>query len=546
MPTFRKVVGVRLDVYNASGTLVSQVSSAIERVEIAEVADRGADEATFRISNYLGQYANVFDLNQELRFYVQLQGDPSLTHVWTGLIETMETERDQLNRSVIRLQANDFVFRVMGDQEVSYAYVATDAGTAVKDLLTNYAVEIDTSLLAPVGTSVTILANGQSLLEAVKEIARRANCTFYGDKDKRLHFEPRGSVSSGVTVTYAKVAKLRPQKHRPEANVVRVWGGDTVVKGASNEPAVSSMFTVTTSTRKTAVFRSSKSRVTKISLWTDPTLLTSNDDLVVRIQADNGSGSPTDINDQSFDLARKVLSKDKMTTAGWTDFAVSDNTVGAGVNYHLIVEASGSTGQKVGLDGSGNLLYRVYHPAPIIVERSDDSSISTYRRIVKTIRRRQIDSSAEAAELADSELARTAYARWEVEMDVIDTGLAAVPIGQTVTMSLTDDGLSGAYSLMKRRTVYDAAEGGYAVVMGATQYDLPQTMVSAIGSLAARLTKVEDGLIGKNNAFLTDLFRALADSFKLNDSVAATTATPGSYTVGPDAAEAEFGFSDFE
>lgn len=546
MTAFRKVAEVRVDVYDASGALVTQVGSDIDRIEMNEVADRSADDVSIRVVNYLGRWSNVFDLNQELRLFVRYAGESSLTHVWTGLIDSMESERDLKNRSVIKLQANDFVFRIMGDQEVSYAFVAKDAATALAELCTSYAPEIDTSLLTPVGVNVTILANGQTLLEAAKEIARRADCTFYGDAQKRLHFETRGSVSSGVTITGAKVAHVRPQKHRPEANVVRVWGGDTTVLGA-NQPIFSSFTTVTSATRKTAQFRASKSRVATVSLWTEAALPSgSQDDLIVRIQADNGSGAPTNVADSNFDLSRKVISKDKLTEGGWTDFQMSDNMLGAGTVYWLIVESSSTSGRNVGVNGAGDIVFKVYHPTPIIVERSNQGSIDTYRRIVKTIRRRQIESDQEARDLADSELARAAYARWEVELDVVDTALSAVPIGQNVTLSLPDDGLSGAYVVTKKRSVFDSESSSFAQMMHVTQRDMPQTLVSAIGAIHTRLTKVEDSNIGKNNSFLTDLFRAFAESFKLNDAAATTVGTPGSYTVGPDAAEAEIGFSDIE
>lgn len=451
------MLAARLDFYKPDGTLRHSLTSHVRGIQIRETATDQADDAGFDVAHDFVDLSN-FVVGDEVRVFVQLEGDGALNQIWDGIVDNVRSDRHGSAFADLPIKAQGYVYWTLAHTFITDSYSNMTATAIVKSILTVYVPSISGDniglglyALAP-NTDVVVPSisfNGESALSAIRRVAQFAGYTFHGDMNKNLYFYPRGTIASGQTATPTQVVRDTfsvETDFSDFGNVVTVIGGQNKVQDAvSAGGAFSSWATVTGIVRKHAQVFFSKSRVSRVAIWTNPSnpsALTGG--LTVRIQANNSTGTaPQNETNAQFDLASKTLTASQLTAGGWTYFDLPAYTAAAGNNCWVIVE-SDSNSQRVGLDGGGNLMWQTYFDQPIVVQLKDNDSAATYGvRPLQPVTNTNIQTEDEAVALALRLLAEHKNPPQSGSYEVQDmAGLGVVSVGTTASMTFTADGVA--------------------------------------------------------------------------------------------------------
>lgn len=409
----------------ATGTLRYTLNDDVRFMRIEEHAGDEADDATLEIANPGGVHTSQFFEGDEVRVSIQLEGEGALSHIWTGTVDTVRSDRQGSTYSDIKVSAQDWVYYKLAHTYVTDTFEDQAAGEIVRAIVQNEASAIDVTNVEDTTTDVPSLSfNGLSLLQAIRRVAELAGAEWHGDKDKRLHFFEKGTRASGAHVDASKVVRGTFRVETSMANfgnLIRIRGGERAQLDKQNT-TFSAYSSLTGATRKKARVYVSKANVNRVELYTSPDG-SNQGDLRVRIQADNEAGTdPIEEANADRDLAGRTLSQEFLTVGGWTAFILPDNVVPPGGYVWLIVEcATDGESQRVGVDGSGNLLYKTHYPVPIIVERMDQTSVDTYGRVeLPPVADRNIATEDEATLLADARIARASTPQRNAEYELAE------------------------------------------------------------------------------------------------------------------------------
>lgn len=407
----QQVVDARIDFYNpVSGSLRYSLATNIRRIEIAENGNDEADDAGFELAHDFADLSG-FNIGDECRVYIKTDQDSALTHIWTGVVDSIQSDRQGSTFADLPVKAQDYVFWLLARTYVTDTYADMTAGDIVRELLENYLPALGRDYVEDTAVTIdSITFNGESALSCLRRLAVLANASFKGDKNKQLHFFASATKSSGQSVGPESVVRGSFSLETSMAdfgNVITVRGANAKVQDATSSGSFSSWTTLTALVRYQARVFFSKSRISRVDIWTNPSspsALTGG--LTVRIQADNAAGSgPTDANNNDFDLASTSLDAADLTVGGWSSFDLPNHIAPAG-NYVWVIVESDSNSQRVGLNATPALMYRTFFDQPVIVQRQDDASISTYgRRELPPVFNQELLTEADAENFADTILA---------------------------------------------------------------------------------------------------------------------------------------------
>ncbi len=529
----QRVLDAKVDFYNpASGALRYSLTTNLRRIELNETATDQADDCGIDVSH---DFADLDDfiVGDECKVYVKRDTDGALTHIWTGIVDSINSQRRGQSFADLPIKAQDFVYWTLAHTYITDSYADMDASAIVRSIISNYvsALTCTTTEAPDMGITVPSIAfNGESVLSALRRLAQFANATFKGDKDKKLYFFEKASQSSGVSIDGDDVVRGSFNAETQMAdfgNVVTVRGGKRKVQDSASSGSFSSWTTLSGLVRKTARVFFSKSRVARVDIWTDadtPSVLTGG--LTVRIQADNAAGTaPVDETNAEFDLASITLAAADLTNGGWTSFNLPEHIAPPGAYVWVIVE-SDSNSQRVGLNASSALMYRSYFDLPIIVQKSDIASIATYgRRELQPVTNDNIATEEEADELASRILAEHKDPLQIGSYEVLDpAALAAVTPGKTVSATFAKDGIPAGTDLIveTRQSVYDAETGVSTVVHGFVGATRQRSVRDVLRSFNDRIKRLED----KDSATpVLYLVTSVHDELAVADTVTATETT---------------------
>lgn len=547
----KRALASRLDVFDpATGALRASVT-AVRRIEIREASRDEADDAGFDLANRDAILTGLVRECDEVRAYVKTEGDADFVHIWSGVVDSINSKRVSRTFAELPVKAQDFVMWRMARAFVTDSYENMSAGAIVRAIVQTYTPSItatsatveDTGTLVP-----SITFNGESVLAALRALAELADAEFHGDKDKVLHFYEKKTKASGVSVDASTIVRGSFSIETNTAgfgNVQKVRGGSRALLDQTNGEAFGSWSVLDGSTlnRVTAKVYVTKSRLAKVELWTNPTGY--GGDLRLRIQAGNAANTaPIDVNDDTRDLVSRTLSQEFLAVGDWTTFLLAEHVLPPGGSVWLIVEcASAGQTQRVGLDATGpDLMFRTYYPVPVIVERQDSASVARYgKRELPPISDKNIATEEEATLLADMELARRSTPARQGSYEAFDIAtLASVGLGETVLATFPDDDVPAGTELIivEKTHVYDADAGTYTLRHSFADAERVRRVEDYILALARKLKRVEDSLFGRAKDTLVDLIRSVSDTARVSDSATSSEHT-GAYKVGA----ARVGFS---
>ena len=270
----QRVKAARIDFYNpATDALRYSLESNLRSIEIQEVTRDVADDATFTVAHNFANLDN-FVVGDECRVYVQTEADGSPIHIWTGIVDSVRSTREGMPYADLPIRAQDYVSWTLNHRFVTDGFENMAAGAIVRYLVENYAPTIGTTYIEDTDITVpTIQFHGESLLSAIRRLAEMCEAEFKGDKDKELHFYARASKSSGLSVDAATVVRGSFECETSFAdfgNVITVYGGQRKEVEAEGPTALNNYTAVTGIVRQKARIFFRKSRVARVTAYTDP------------------------------------------------------------------------------------------------------------------------------------------------------------------------------------------------------------------------------------------------------------------------------------
>ena len=355
---------------------------------IDETAQEAMDTGTILVENSDGVADGVTRITSgdRLELYVQLEGESSLEHYWTAMARDL-TDTVEPGPGITRteIEATDFVFSTLSFRAGDGSFEGVDAGDVADTLVASAAPEVGRSQIETVGEEVDISVSGRFIADVIEQdLAPQGDAIIAADGTD-LVFRSLGSVEVKHSLRLSDVlAPIEVERVDDDLiNRVRIDGGDDHAVD-DEQLTQSDTQRVTDSNRLTTKVQTRKSEVARVQLHTEPDA-DSDDDLVVRLQADRG-GSPVDIDDRSSDLARRSLSSEFLADGDFTEFQLPAHTLSPEDEPFIIVEASDSDGHDVGTDGSGTPTYQAEFPFPLLARAESSDSQQRHRR--RDLRRR--------------------------------------------------------------------------------------------------------------------------------------------------------------
>lgn len=181
-----------------------------------------------------GRHSDDFVVGQEIEIFADdIDGT---TKIFTGVLE----KRKFIGRGTsqrLEIRGRDFTLRLMDMTAEPTVFTQTEISEIVKALLDNN--EVPDITTTNVQTTDFIHprfpVNHQSIFDAIAELAELVDYVFYVDLDKDLHFEPRKSVSSGITLDNTNILSSTFDSSR-EGMANRIWVyGDRYLSGFREE-----------------------------------------------------------------------------------------------------------------------------------------------------------------------------------------------------------------------------------------------------------------------------------------------------------------------
>lgn len=430
----------------------------LDKVSINSRIQDLIDTGRITIDNDDGQYTGAVTSGDRLRWWTRLEGEDSLTHRWTGLVRPVTYDQTGPSTGSMELRVDDFVFGVLDIRTVVDAFdgdpISGEHDAALNRILRVNAPEIDQSQIDPITTEVDITWNGKSLLEAVKELADRANAVAAMD-DTSLVFERIRDVSADWGLTSADKGLHSVEENDDNlANEVRVMGG-TGVQVDAEQTTHDATETVTEASRLTTQLRTRKSEVTQIEVWTGATNSTEN--VAVRLQADDG-GAPKDPSSRESDIARKSLSGEFLADDDWTTFKLPDHKL-PDRDPWLLIESEGSDGQPIGVDASsGDPAFRAYYPYPLDTILDDQTSIEEYRRRETTTRKDTLDSRRQTIQVAKSQIRHSKDPERTIQFPAESVRAHNLQPGDAIYVDEPDERFVGTAIVVEKRDSFNGVQ----------------------------------------------------------------------------------------
>ena len=183
------------------------------------------DSCTINLSNPGGVANAVTSYFQDIKIYTG-----SGTLVWRGLVYDINQNHD----GTITIEGSGYI-RVLMNRFHTGTFTTTSRSAIVESLVDTYGKSITTvSYITASGDSITRTLKALSVYDAIVDLANEIGYDFWVDNDLEFHFEPRSSVSSGVTIDYSTGVVLGvdvPNEASTMYNKVYVYGDKAAAGG---------------------------------------------------------------------------------------------------------------------------------------------------------------------------------------------------------------------------------------------------------------------------------------------------------------------------
>src|SRR3990167_1260631 len=175
-----------------------------------------------------GVYDDTFDVGQDVQVKLDTTASPT-TLIFRGTIESIEPESIP-NREFLVLRGRDYSSK-LADVTALETYLNTEVSVIVTNLVSKYINTPSSQITTTnVQTTTKVLTNitfrRKPLFECIKLLAELVDFDFWVDETKDLHFQPKASTSSGITLNNTNVEQSRFITNDQDLyNKVWVYGG---------------------------------------------------------------------------------------------------------------------------------------------------------------------------------------------------------------------------------------------------------------------------------------------------------------------------------
>lgn len=459
-------------------------SGDITEISISARIDEVMDEASISLDNRNGRYTEEYPLQTADRIVYRALIGPSgpygggyyggsfyggaMEYTWTGRIVDTNVSKETPTRSMIDIEAQDYVADILSNRQITNSYVDRDVGHIIRDIVDRKAPEVDASRVPDFGVSTDIKYSSAGCWDAILGLAARADAITIPDGQSiridRIDDLPRVFDLEPNDYYLPLVVTARDDIK----NIVRVDSGENrKVESVQDNVDPNSFVTVKEGTRITHRLRARKSQVHSVELYIGRV---GTGDITVRLQSDE-DGSPIEIGDEDSDIVSTTWQAEDLDNDSWKTFFFDEHTL-ADRDPWLIIE-SGATGdesgmgdsfgygengygdggyggsvfagQQIGHNASGELAYRSFYPHQLNFEVSSPESIREYGAREKRIERANLKTLSAARDAARAELAKTAWPSKTVEIDIASPRGHSIQPGDRMHIEAPEEGVVGEH-----------------------------------------------------------------------------------------------------
>lgn len=442
----------------ASAADVQVPNTDIERLESDERIQESKDSATFTLADRDDTYSSNIEIGDRIILRRQLKGESSLSNCWTGLVKSRKFTVQGPVEKTLELKLDDFVFGILSRRFVTNAFegrqLAGTSSSIVNTIVSNNAPEIGLSQVDSIASTRTVEFQRTNLLEALNRLIKQSPVVMSSD-GQDLVFEDRGALNSQFS--WGPNDRKGSWTHKLDD---RELVNDVIVDGVRDtaldvqQTSYDSFETVTDTNRRTQQVDVRKGEIAAVELQIDEDP-NSSDNLVVRIQADDGSGNPREPGDRTADLARTILPPGEFSD-GWVRFDLPENNL-PDPNPHILVEADSGTGHGVGYESStGETAYKVYYYYPTTTGSTSEASIDDYRRHEGRYRRENVRGVEEGKDLASTIVSKHRNPVGQLTFTPASTRAHNLSAGEVVDVAESAVGATGEFVVTSKSDTYSA------------------------------------------------------------------------------------------
>jgi len=430
----------------------------LEQVEISERTGGLLDTGTIDARQQHGTPPDLSTVSpgDRVAFRVQFPSDSGLMDRWSGLVGPTTYQEDGAGLVNWSFEVTDFVFGV-ADQRTVYASfdaapIAGSSDAILNRLIDKAAPEINTSQIASITDPYTTTFEGVTLLTAIRELADEADAHVAQDGTS-LIFEPIASISAQWSLAESDRSTMAVETNDDRiTNKLRVEGGTGLQKDDSQETQAATQ-TVTSSSRILYRLDTSKAVIPAIDVFTSTT--GTSEPVTVRLQADDGTGSPREVSNTDRDIANATVPAGDLTDDGFTRFTMQPREHSTyNPDPWLLIEAGGSAGQDIGTDGNGAPTFTQFYGFPLASVRKDQPSINSYRRRDGDYRDESLLTRAQSDDVAEAVLRHRADPERVAAFEATSKRAHTLSPGEAIEIDEPQANVSDVAVVLEREQTY--------------------------------------------------------------------------------------------
>jgi hypothetical protein len=515
---------------------------------------KGADYFTFWVKDSDGIVKEWLKKGCRVRFYVDSSASPTTLQLY-GMVEQVIVEQPIQKSVFIRAEGREYFYVRSLHRIVTETYQNMEVSEIVKDLISKYFPELDTTNVQATDLVVEdIRFPYRTLAECFEELAALVGYSYFCTPDLKLYWFPAGSRDSGISYQPDQL-KAKPQTLEsllPIRNRVFLIGG-TQLQIDQKQERTNAYETLETYWWAQS-FTPKKTDLAQISLYLAK-IGSSISDIEGYVCRENG-GLPTGETIVAFTVDKDFVGESPTWRPVRLNATVLANTkhwivlkaVGSADNTYAWYHDNGTAGEHAyRQEGTGwtvesnsfQFAYKTQYKVPVLASAADYTSKSKYEWRETVVRDDSIVSQETARKIAQGLLQKLSAERIELREITVLNPTAIPRPGELVTISLPRLGINNVkyevdeVSLKFRGGLKGAHE--LELKLGEETTQLAQWLKQLkleIEKTKIRAFGVEYGLL--------NLYRDFAESFGFSDGLSATEQLSGTFKVD----EAKVGFSD--
>lgn len=447
---FIEVVDVKLSVQQPDS---SWVDVGVGRFKVVEAGRKEINVLTASIPDFDGSLQNTIRARRNIRLEALAAGEVDYRVVFTGNISTVRAS--PFEADMLDVTAHD-AWKLLKGHRVTLRRFNIDAADAIALILEGSPVT-GNNVTTPYGEELDLLhLDYETAQQAIYDLMDRVDADAYIDDDGDLHFFPRGTDTSGLSVTNDGEDTSRPKFEESDAqlaNRIRGFGGNGYSEFYTQlvQAATKTVTNAVVIAKRITFPRPELARlILKVERVAGAT-----DYLEVAIQNDNAGVR------SGVDVAKAVVPWDQQPEALSEIVIDFPEHIIADTQPWLVIRASGATGVKVGvLSGGDDSPYaKASYKFPVIVEASDADSVAEYGYIDAEIKNPQVTTRAEMLAICKAELARRKVPQRTASIRPMDPAWLDAPRGSTVQVSAPILGIvNEAWTIARKTSTFNGGD----------------------------------------------------------------------------------------